>query len=180
MAKKKSGSGFIIFLILLVIAGGVVGYVFLFTDYIKLPSKPTESTTKSTTEYEVFTEAQKWVPEVVWSKPKAATQQTYYGTVKGTEITGKMVNREGYIEHPEDPTTLKAMGFSEDLNLSADGPGSSSWGYIKNIGDMQEIIVLSYKNEDMHASSEGPLEAECPCTLLLTIFQSEPFKPNWQ
>lgn len=180
MAKKKSGPGFILFLILLVIIGGVAGYVFFFTDYIDLNPAKKQTATESQDEAAVFTESEKWVPEVVWGKPKSASSQTYYGTVKGTEITGKLVNRDGYIEHPEDPEFLKTFGFTEDLNLSADGPGSSSWGYVKHLGEQEQVVVFSYTNEDMQASSAGPLEANCPCTLSLSVFVSTPFKPNWK
>lgn len=177
--RRRSSSGFIFFLFFLVIIGAVGGYIFFFTDYIKLTPSTKQTVKEEMDDSSVFPQASKWLPEVVWTKPSSATIQTYYGKVRGVQITGKLVNRDGYIEHPEDPGFLKKLGFNEDLNLAADGPGSSSWGYLKNIGDEQQIVVFSYANEDMHPSNEGPLTASCPCTLNLAIFVSEPFKPNW-
>lgn len=180
MGRRRSGPGFTLFLILLVVLGGVLGYAFFFTDYIDLTPSKKQVVSETGGATAVFDQAPEWVPEVVWGKPKSAEKQTYYGTVKGTEVTGKLVNREGYIDHPENPEFIKKLGFSEDPNLSADGPGSSMWGYIKHVGQNEQVILLSYTNEDMHPSAEGPLEANCPCTLDLSVFVSDKFKPNWQ
>lgn len=180
MAKKKSGPGFIIFLLILAFIGAGIGYVFFFTDYLNLTPAKKQVTADESSDSSIFTEASDWTPEVVWGKPKPATKETYYGNVKGTEITGKLVNREGYIDHTEDPEFLKKLGYSEDPNLFADGPGSSMWGYIKHVGKDEQVVLFSYTNEDMHTSSDGPVTSECPCTLELSIFISDVFKPNWQ
>lgn len=179
MARKSHGPSPIFLLIILLIGVGI-GYVFFFTDLITLP-KASEKKEKTVVNTSVFSEAEEWVPEVVWSKPKSASEQVYYGTVKGTEISGTLVNKDGYIEHFEEPAVLEKQGYKEDLNLSADGPGSSLWGYTKEVGkDQMQIVTFSYTNEDMYESSEGPLTADCPCTLTLSVFVSEPFKPNWK
>lgn len=179
MARRSSGPS-IFLLIILVAIGFGVGYVFFFTDLITLP-KTTEKKETITPDTSIFEETEEWVPEVVWSKPKSAKQQMYYGTVSGVEQTGTLVNKDGYISHFEDPAVLEKQGYKEDLNLSADGPGSSMWGYSKEIGkDQMQVVTFSYTNEDMHPSSEGPLTADCPCTLDLSVFISNPFKPNWK
>lgn len=179
MARRSSSPSIILIIILAVIGFGV-GYVFFFTDLISI-EKPTPKKQAVTPDMTVFEETDRWVPEVVWSPSKPATEQIYYGTVKGVEETGTLVNREGVVEHFEDHKVLEKLGYKEDLNLSADGPGSSMWGYSKEApGGLLEVVTFSYINEDMHPSTEGPLTASCPCTLTLKVFVSEPFKPNWK
>lgn len=169
-----------IFAVLLLIILVFAGYIFFFTDFISFNKQVDESKVKPI-DTSVFEEAESWVPEVVWSKPKAGSEKMYYGTAKGVKIVGTLVNREGTVDHFEDPKILKRLGYKEDLNLSADGPGSSMWGYSKeNANGMMEIVTFSYDNKDMYESSDGPLVSECPCTLILTVFVSEPFKPNWK
>jgi len=180
MARHSSGPSFILVLIFLILIGGLGGYVFFFTDILQLSSKQEKIQEAPKPDEEIFSQVDEWVLEVVWEKPKAAEKQVYYGIVDGYERTGKIVNREGYIEHFENIDLLNSLGFSEDLNLSADGPGSSLWGYKKNIGQELQIVTLSYDNEDMHQSSDGPLVADCPCTLNLSVFVSNVFKPNWK
>jgi len=79
------------------------------------------------------------------------------------------------IPHFEMASALKTQGFIPDLNLSADGPGSSNWGYVNSNNEETQVIIFSYKTRPTNSNPNEPLEFNCPCKVNLSVFVSNPF-----
>jgi len=62
---------------------------------------------------------------------------------------------------------LRARGWQEDVNLMADGPASSQWGYRLN----SRVVVLSYETKPLKESDEPGIQ--CPCELTFSILESK-------
>lgn len=62
-----------------------------------------------------------------------------------------------------------------DNNLAADGPGSSLWGYKKEVDGKTQIIIFSYKTQPTSNKPDEPLQFDCPCKVDWSVFISYPF-----
>lgn len=122
--------------------------------------------TKNSGESAIFTTSEKSLPNALWSKPAAATMQTGVGSATGQKISGKVISDQAMLSHFENTKELKSMGYKENMNLSADGPGSSTWGYTN--GD--KVIIYSYTTNPTSNNSNEPLSFDCPCKISVSVF----------
>lgn len=110
-----------------------------------------------------------------WSSPFKKTTQTAYGNTTGKEIQTTVTGTITEFMNFENIKELESQGFSKDISLAADGPGSSVWGYKRFDNDRTQIILFSYATKPTNNNLDQPLEFDCPCEVTLTVFLSEPF-----
>lgn len=115
-------------------------------------------------------------PSANWTSPATAEEQTLYGNISGEQIGGEVDSKKAQIPHFENEKSLKNMGFEPDLNLSADGPGSSSWGYKKTADAMTQIAIFSYTTKASATPGNEPIQFNCPCKVSVSAFISTPFE----
>ncbi|HZE87130.1 MAG TPA: copper resistance protein NlpE N-terminal domain-containing protein [Methylomirabilota bacterium] len=133
-----------------------------------LPTRPPLNTS-------VFNQLSSWLPNTVWENPKINEETTLYGKLKGESQSGKIVTLQPTLVHFENKSWLEKLGFSEDTNLLADGPGSSVWGYKKTTGAKNQLILFSYQTAPYNTAPDQPLQFACPCTTMVTVFVSNSF-----
>ncbi len=110
-----------------------------------------------------------------WLNPYSISKKTPYGFLEGREVTAQTMSDTPYVSNFEDKARLTSEGFQEDINLNADGPGGSTWGYIKKNEDKSQIIILLYTVTPSSSNSNEPLQFDCPCSIVLSVFVSNPF-----
>lgn len=180
MARKHSQGSLLPFFLFVLILGVVGGYLFFFTNFFSTGEEEKKPTEKKIKEEKLLNTVDDWNTDVVWGDQKTGTQTMYYGVASGVMRTGQFVSKDGTVEHFENKSQIVSSGYKEDLNLSETRDNVTLWGYRKSVGDFEQVIVLSSENEDMHMNSSGEYIANCPCTLNISVFVSEPFKPNWK
>lgn len=110
-----------------------------------------------------------------WSFIKTVSVSSYYGKLTGKQIEAIMTTQQATIPHFEDSAFLQNLGFDQDRNLSADGAGSSIWGYKKTTGNSSQVILLSYVTTPVTVVPNEPIQFNCPCTTNLSVFVSDSF-----
>ncbi len=165
---RKSVIGFFI----VVILAGFAGW-FVFNNQEKfVEPAPLISQENPDT---IFTSADKALPSANWSKPQGASEQTMYGDLKGMEISGQISSEQASINPFENKDELTKMGYKEDLNLSASGPGSNVWGYKKTTNGKSQVVIYSYQTAPSSSNPNEPIQFDCPCNVTLKVFISDPF-----
>lgn len=119
---------------------------------------------------EIFRELPAWKSDARWSTPSDTSQNTYLGEVKGKQTSANIKVNEPNIAHFEDSSYMNSHGYTIDNNLSADGPGSSSWGYTKTNGSQIDVVIFSYNVSATSSDPNSPLEFNCPCNAELQVF----------
>lgn len=119
---------------------------------------------------EIFRELPSWKNDAVWSTPSDSSENTYLGNIKGQQTQAPLEVSEPNVAHFENIEYLLNHGFQPDNNLSADGPGSSSWGYKKTEAEKTEVLIFSYQITPTSSSPNSPLEFNCPCKGNLKVF----------
>lgn len=122
--------------------------------------------TKNSAESVIFTQSEKALPNASWTTPETTSMQTALGNTTGQKITGMVNSDKALIPHFENVQELKSMGYEENMNLSADGPGSSTWGYTKG----NNMVIFSYKTTPSTNNPNEPLEFDCPCDVSVSVF----------
>lgn len=164
---------FLAFLVVLVIAG-----VFFFVsknNVVKPQPQTTNAPKVITPQTSLLIDAAVWYPSAPWTEPREGNQATFYGNLSGELITAQITSPAASIDHFEDVSALKTKGFLPDNNLSADGPGSSSWGYKKTENGKSQIFLFGYQTEASSNNPNQPLQFNCPCKVNITVFASKPF-----
>lgn len=162
---------FILVLILFVSAIVGVRYLGNMQKQNNTPHAPNPSIPPSA--LEILVDAAVWYPSAPWSEPTIGRSAgSYYGNIDGQSITATVTSQKASIPHFEDVNALTAKGFVPDTNLAADGPGSSTWGYKKNVNANQQIILFSYKTQPTSSNPNEPLQFDCPCKVNVTVFAS--------
>ena len=161
--------------VIAVILIAVVGAFFFSKQKIKNPTSLQTATPSISEETSLLVDVAVWYPSAPWSEPKATTEQTQYGALSGESINATVSSPTASIPHFEMADTLKQKGFEPDLMLSADGPGSSQWGYKKTENGQSQIMVFSYKTEPSSSNPNEPLQFNCPCKVNVSVFVSTPF-----
>lgn len=115
----------------------------------------------------VISQSERSLPQATWGKTITTFQQTPLGKASGTQVTGTLTSDKAMINHFEDNKALEVMGYKPNMNVSADGPGSSMWGYTKG----NSIILYSYKTTPTNTSPNEPLSFDCPCKITVSIFE---------
>ena len=159
----------------------IFSLVFFFVYYNPQPLKKnttsfTPTPTLSPDAVAVLDAIPSWLSDVNWSQPKQTTKTTPLGDMQGTIISGQTTTDSANITHFEDADALARLGFYPNNNLAADGPGSSMWGYSKEVNDTQQIILFSYTTEPTSSNPNEPLQFNCPCTTEVSVFISNPQK----
>lgn len=129
-------------------------------------SSPSEST--------VFRMAESSLSSATWEKAADTTEQTPIGIFPGKIMKGTLTTNTASLNHFENVKELSKMGFQANQNLSADGPGSSQWGYSKEENNMTSVIIYSYKTDPTSTNPNEPLQFNCPCTTSVSVFVSDP------
>lgn len=124
----------------------------------------------------VFKMAESNLSEATWAKPSDTTEQTPLGTFPGQIMTGTLKTENAMLTHFENVKELSKMGFKANQNLSADGPGSSQWGYSKESNGETQVIIYSYKTSPTSKNPNEPLQFNCPCNTTVSVFLSDPHK----
>ncbi len=150
-----------ILIILFVVLAGFV----LFGVAQEKVSNPEESA--------VFKMAESRLSSATWTKPVDTTEQSPIGTFPGKIMTGTLTTSNAILTHFENVKELSRMGFKADQNLSADGPGSSQWGYSKESNGETQIIMYSYKTSPTSTNPDEPLQFDCPCNTSVSVFLSD-------
>ncbi|HSD98144.1 MAG TPA: hypothetical protein VLB73_00420 [Patescibacteria group bacterium] len=169
MAKQKFYfsnfllSLFICFLVIVLLAG----YKLFLNHTVPFPSPLT-----NTYEYNLLVDAAVWYPSAPWSHPAKDTQTTFYGTLSGLSIHAQITSDKPMLGHFEDVNSLATSKFLPDTNLEADGPGASSWGYLKDNDGKKQLLLFSYKTQPSSSNSNEPLQFSCPCKIDVTVFAS--------
>lgn len=167
-------------LLLLIAALVIAGTgVYLFTNK-QSPSKPTTQVISTPTatispETSLLADIAVWYPSAPWSQPKTTTEQTALGNLDGESIQATITSQATEIPHFETVSELTSKGFILDNNLSADGPGSSTWGYSKKADGKTQVITFSYKTQPSNSNPNEPLQFNCPCKVDWEVFVSKPF-----
>lgn len=108
---------------------------------------------------------------ITWQAEKAGTE-TYQGkSISGKEQVGTVTNKNGYLRNVANTASLKSNDWVEDINLSADGPNGSQWGYTKSENAKKQVLIFSYTNLSF---TPPPTGTTCPCEFTVKIFLSDP------
>lgn len=160
--------------IILLIAVVVVGAA-IYLHETRPQSNPRSILTSTQGSSAIFAGVKTSVPNANWSLPSTATEQTTYGNINGQVVKGQITSDTAYSTHFEDLNTLTSQGYTADPNLSADGPGSSIWGYKKAENSKTQVVLFSYTTQASTSSPNEPLQFNCPCKVDLKVFVSDPF-----
>lgn len=108
-----------------------------------------------------------------WGEPQKTTELTPYGNLNGVKLSGKLKTNQATLPHFEDSEVLRKLGYLPDNSLSADGPGSSVWGYKKQNNGKISIILYSYNTKPSSNNPDEPLQFNCPCSMSVSVFISD-------
>jgi hypothetical protein len=133
---------------------------------------PLSTSFVNTPEYTLLADAAVWYPSAPWSHPAKNTQTTFYGNLSGLSIHAQVTSDKPMLGHFEDVNSLATSKFLPDTNLEADGPGASSWGYLKDIDGKKQLLLFSYKTQPSSSNPNEPLQFSCPCKIDVTVFAS--------
>ncbi len=150
--------------VLLLLIAGLVFY--------KLHIQPKPADLSKTPETALLAQVALWYPSAGWSSPKIDKQTTLYGSFTGESMQATIKSDKAFMEHYENADTLKQMGFLPDTNLSADGPGSSSWGYSNITSNSKQLIIFSYRTKPTNTNPNEPAQFTCPCDKTISVFVS--------
>lgn len=143
-----------------------VAAVFLLLFFLKIRTASTASISSA-----IFNQAKQALPAAAWDNPEEGTT----GTVPAVGMSGTLTVQEANIPHFENSTDLKKLGFQPDINLSADGPGSSQWGYKKVENGKIQLITYSYRVSPSNSNPNEPVQFNCPCNATVSVTVSKPF-----
>lgn len=116
--------------------------------------------------------------EITWQKDSTETAQIIDGeTVTGVSKNGSVITQEPskYLSSIEDAKGLKKLGWNRDISFDGMGPDGFAWRYTKIANGKKQILYFSSQNQSLRPAAQGGLESQCPCTIKLTIFLSDPF-----
>lgn len=159
----------IIFLILFVSAAGL--FLFKYTSLKKLVNINGTSRVTPKPLPPIFAQLSKWVPAATWGTPEKSIEMTPYGKTSGLKMTGEIRGKNPSITRNfEDIKMMETLGYFEDMQFAADGPGSSNWGYSKTENGKTQIVVFRYSTNAIL----GP-ESKEPPFVNLSVYISDPF-----
>ena len=119
----------------------------------------------------VFNMLSTWLPTATWSAPTKTSDNSTYGQLTGTLAKGEVKGPNPQISRNfENADYLKNLGYVEDINLAADGPGASNWGYKRVVNGKTEIIQFGYSTNRLL----GPENNSAPFANV-SVFVSDPF-----
>ena len=150
----------------------------LFGPITPLPPRPSSvdlvNSQEDTLQKNIINQLPTWLPNTSWSAPFAASYETPYGTFQGTETTTTITTDSPTMRNFEDEKFLNSLGLKIDTMLLADGPGSSMWGYKKEINGKIQTVLFFYKTTPTSTPTDEPIQFNCPCQTKVTVFISNP------
>lgn len=150
----------------------IIGAIF-FLDQQKKNTPSQQITNPNVTpETALLADIAVWYPSAPWTAPKKVKEETPYGNLSGESMQATVTSPTASIPHFEIASQLKTKGFVPDPGLSADGPGSSMWGYKRDESIFHQIIIFSYKTEPTSSNPNEPLQFNCPCKVTINVFVS--------
>lgn len=170
-------SGIVVLIVLAVVAFFAVSKMGSQTATTQLPQ--TQTTTSPAAALSptviplspILNELSAWVPTATWDTPKQTTYDSNYGKITGTLVTGEIKGSNMKIRRNyENKDFLTNLGYTEDMNLAADGPGASNWGYKRVVNGKTEIVQFGYSTNRLL----GP-ESNSEPFVNLSVFVSDPF-----
>lgn len=111
-----------------------------------------------------------------WSNPEKTSEKINGTTVSGTKIEATVSGQITDFMNFENKDILEKQGFVRDNSLAADGPGASTWGYKRSDDDRTQFVLFSYSTKPTNNNPNEPLEFDCPCEIMLSVFLSKPFE----
>lgn len=126
----------------------------------------------------VLLQAKESLPDASWGKPQDATEPTPLGNLTGVKLSATTTTSQATLPHFENTKDLERLGYKPDMSLSADGPGSSVWGYTKTENGDESVILFSYNTQPSSSNPNEPLQFNCPCKMNISVFVSNPFKAS--
>lgn len=168
MAKKKNRlpRKYYLTTLALIITGSILLVIFQTTPSFTPPAQDTIQSSPNI----IFEKLPEWKSDTVWSVPKDHTETNYLGEIHGKVSTATIIADSPGLTHFEDVDYLNSLGYEIDINLYADGPGSSMWGYKKGDKDNFELIIFSHTTTPTDKSFDKPVEFNCPCEMELQVF----------
>lgn len=161
----------------------VIGAVLAFSklEHV-MPKHLTRSTTTTVQEAPAVTAARESLLDTVtpnianaqWSATQATTENTAVGNLSGHQRTTTITSPTASLTSPENVSQLTSLGFSVDNNIAADGPGSSQWGYQRQVNGQTQYLLYSYNTTPSNNAPNQPLSFDCPCQMTVTVFLSDP------
>lgn len=121
----------------------------------------------------IFSQMATWLPNATFGLPKETTEATGEGEFSGESLSGFTMSETASMDHFEDEAYMESLGYTLDNNLSADGPGSSVWGYSKDVNGKKQIVLFSYETKPSDSDPNTPLQFNCPCNTNVKAFVSE-------
>lgn len=149
----------------------MIGGFFLYKDFWHSSSNQTN--TKSLNS-ELLSNLSKGLPEAKWSNPENMNQSAgSYGELPGQKITAEITTDDATPVEFGDKKYLESLGFKEDPNLAAGGPGSNVWGYSREVDGVTQVVVFSSETQPTNSNPNQPVEFNCPCKTAVSIFVSD-------
>ena len=114
---------------------------------------------------------------IAWQKEKTS-EKSYdmpdytVKTISGKELDGEITYKNPSLHELSNTAYLQANGWMEDIQIAADGPNGSEWGFNKTVNGKKQVVIFSY----IHTSfSPPPAQITCPCKFSVLVFLSDPF-----
>lgn len=124
---------------------------------------------------EILTKLSEGLPGASWSEPQTINQSSGpYGEMEGQKINATITTKDAMPVEFNDKEYLESLGYKEDPQLAAGGPGSSIWGYSKTENGVTSVVVFSSQTQPTNSNQNAPAEFNCPCQTEVSIFVSTP------
>ncbi len=168
MAKKKNRlpRKYYLTILALIIIASILLVIFQTTPN----STPPPQNTPQSSSNVIFEKLPEWKSDAIWTTPKDYTETNYLGEIHGKVSTVTITTDSPGLTHFEDVNYLNSLGYEIDINLYADGPGSSMWGYKKGDENNFELVIFSYTTTPTDKSPDKPVEFNCPCEMKIQVF----------
>lgn len=160
-----------------VIVGVIIAIILAAAAFLLMyhPQKPVSQTATSLPPMVKRSELQGFINPTLhinW-KPEEKTVRSYQGKeITGKEQIGSTTNPTGSLRDLSNKAYLEDNAWVEDINLSADGPNGSQWGYTHtNTDGKKQVIIFGYTNLSF---TPPPTGTTCPCQFTVSVFLSDP------
>ncbi|HSW88711.1 MAG TPA: hypothetical protein VLG12_06130 [Candidatus Saccharimonadales bacterium] len=109
---------------------------------------------------------------ISWQAETIATENYQGKAISGKELRGNLSYKSGYLRSLANTAYLQQNNWIEDINLAADGPNGSRWGYTKSSAKAglpagRQVVIFSYTNLSF---TPPPTGTTCPCEFTVKIF----------
>jgi len=91
----------------------------------------------------------------------------------GQVVQANIITQQPFVPQFASDSQLENLSFAEDINLQADGAGSSQWGYTRQIGNLTQYLLFTYSVEPTKNNDNAPVEFNCPCNTTISVFVGE-------